>query len=157
MAKLFVKSWETFQHYKRRNPPWIRLYRNLLDNYEFACLPLASKALAPQLWLLASESMDGSIEFNMQKLAFRLRVDIDLLAHAITHLISHGFFQPDDDASAMLAERLRDATPETETETETEAESEILAKGVLGDSVSVHGERIDPITGEVIPLARRTA
>src|SRR5690606_19747530 len=32
---LTVKNFERFQHYKDRNPPWIKLYNDLLDDYEF--------------------------------------------------------------------------------------------------------------------------
>ena len=30
-----VKNFEQFQHYKDRNPPWIKLWTKLLDDYEF--------------------------------------------------------------------------------------------------------------------------
>jgi DNA-binding NarL/FixJ family response regulator len=30
-----VKNFERFQHYKDRSPPWIKLYNELLDDYEF--------------------------------------------------------------------------------------------------------------------------
>jgi hypothetical protein len=49
-----VKNWKTCQHYKKRNPPWIKLHRSTLDDLDFLKLPVASKALAPYLWLLAS-------------------------------------------------------------------------------------------------------
>ena len=52
-----VKNWERFQHYgDRRAPPWIKLYNDLLENYEFAALPDASKAHVVAIWLLASRS-----------------------------------------------------------------------------------------------------
>jgi hypothetical protein len=39
---LRVKNWSEFQHYKDRNPPWIKLHRTLLDHdYEAAILALA--------------------------------------------------------------------------------------------------------------------
>ena len=53
---LRVKGWARFQHYKHRRPPWIRLYRELLDDVTWHRLPVASRALAPMLWLLASET-----------------------------------------------------------------------------------------------------
>ena len=41
---LTVRNWSDFQHYKDRSPPWIRLHRDLLDNYEFnACRLLAER------------------------------------------------------------------------------------------------------------------
>jgi hypothetical protein len=51
-----VRNWEKFQHYKDRNPPWIKLHTELLDNYEFASLQDASKLLAMCTWLLAARS-----------------------------------------------------------------------------------------------------
>lgn len=64
--KLVPKNWTSFQHYKDRAPPWIRLHRGLLDDYEFQCLPVASRALAPMLWLLASAETSG--EFDPKQL-----------------------------------------------------------------------------------------
>ena len=53
---LTPKNWHAFQHYNKRNPPWIKLHRALLDDYEFSQLPVESRALAPMLWLIASEA-----------------------------------------------------------------------------------------------------
>ena len=53
------RNWEKFQHYKNRKPPWIKLHHDLIDDREYQRLPIASRALAPQLWLMASESKDG--------------------------------------------------------------------------------------------------
>ncbi len=118
IGKLKVKNWTSFQHYKKRNPPWIKFHRTLLDDYEFYCLPVASKALAPQLWLLASESATGEIECDLIKIAHRLRIPTTELIEALGPLIHHGFFLPDEDASNVLALCYQRATPETETETE---------------------------------------
>ena len=38
---LRVKGWARFQHYRHRRPPWIRLYRSLLDDPTWHDLPLA--------------------------------------------------------------------------------------------------------------------
>jgi hypothetical protein len=113
------KDWATFQHYKRRRPPWIRLYRTLLDNYEFGCLPVASKALAPCLWLIASEYKNGTITVSVEALAFRMRMSRDDFITALRPLIDTDFFAVDDAlASMMLAPCGQHATPETETEAE---------------------------------------
>lgn len=50
-----VKDWATHQHYSKRNPPWIKLHRALLDDYSFCALPDKSKAHLMILWLLASQ------------------------------------------------------------------------------------------------------
>lgn len=114
-----IKNWSEFQHYKDRSPPWIKLHRSFLDNYEFACLPIASKALAPLLWLLAAESSDGSVRIDPEWLAFRLRWPIADVEAGLKPLCDGGFVEVD---SELLAERLRDACLETEGETETEGE-----------------------------------
>ena len=114
---LRVKNWREFQHYTNRRPPWIKFHVTLLDDYEFQCLPLASRALAPMLWLLASQNVEGSIPADPALLAFRLRWDVKDIKAGLTPLIQKGFLI---DASNVLATCLQSATSETETETETE-------------------------------------
>ena len=115
--KLIPKNWVKFQHYKDRNPPWIKLHRDLLIDKEFMRLPLASKALAPMLWLLASEDINGVFDADFDQLEFRLRLSQKELKDGLKPLIDNGFFL---DASTMLAVSLQDAIPETERETEKE-------------------------------------
>jgi hypothetical protein len=110
------KHWAKFQHYKNRRPPWIKLHRELLDDRKFVCLPLASKALAPLLWLLASEQHDGVFDASTEELTFRLRLSAEEVETGLNALIASGFFVV---ASKTLASRLHLATPERETEGET--------------------------------------
>lgn len=118
------KNWRDFQHYKDRNPPWIRLHKRLLDDFDFYSLPIASKALAPMLWLLASESVSGVISLSIQKIAFRVRMSEHDLSAALKPLLDGGFFEMEQDDSAVLAEGLRHAVPmHCITETSTEAET----------------------------------
>lgn len=114
------KNWEKFQHYKQRCPPWIKVYRTLLDDRDFMCLPVASKALAMMLWLLASEHSDGIIEGVPADWAFRLRMTDNELLAALKPLIDNGMFA---DASNVLAECLQGACPETENREREESKS----------------------------------
>jgi hypothetical protein len=113
------KNWDKFQHYKDRCPPWIKLHRDLLNDKEFMRLPLASKALAPLLWLLASESKDGCFQADSDELEFRLRIASKDIDAGLKPLIDKGFFVV---ASGVLAESLQVAIPERETEREGETE-----------------------------------
>lgn len=115
-----VKNWRQFQHYKQRRPPWIKLHRELLDNYEFSCLPPASQALAPRLWLLASESAEGEIPDDLAELAFRLRASEKDVAFALKGLSDKGFIEGYHHASATLAERKQNLTAEVEKRQSTE-------------------------------------
>jgi hypothetical protein len=109
------KNWAVFQHYKDRCPPWIKLHRDLLNDREFICLPIASKALAPMLWLLASETKDGTFNASVEELVFRLRITEKDYADGVKPLIDKGFFVI---ASGVLADCYQVAIPETERETE---------------------------------------
>lgn len=115
------KRWSEFQHYKDRSPVWIKLHRKLLDDFAFNRLPLASRALAPMLWLLASEYDDGKITATNEEIAFRLRTTEQDLVDALKPLIESGFFLSDSDP---LAARKQSAIPEKETETQVETEEE---------------------------------
>jgi hypothetical protein len=122
MPHITPRNWRDFQHYKDRNPPWIRLHKGLLDNFDFQRLPVASRALAPMLWLLASDSVDGVIDADPEKLAFRLRMTIKEVSDSLEPLIDKKFFDVVHDASKPLAVCEQVAVPETETETEAETE-----------------------------------
>lgn len=92
---LKVKNWEQFQHYSKRNPPWIKLHRSLLDDRAFMALADASKCLLLLAWLIASEN-GGEIPADPEEVAFRLRKkSVDLKP-----LIDNGFLI---DASNALA------------------------------------------------------
>ena len=124
------KNWDQFQHYNKRRPPWIRLYKTLLDDFDFQSLPDASRALAPMLWLLASEFDEGRIETTLEKLSYRFRRTESEILTALNPLVESGFFTCDSvllangfhHASTPLAPRYQDATPETEAETDSDRE-----------------------------------
>ena len=126
------KNWAVFQHYKDRCPPWIKLHRDLLNNRAYICLPIASKALAPMLWLLASESKDGVFDGSLDELVFRLHITEKEYQAGVKPLIDNDFFNV---VSGVLAERLQTAIPETEreTETETKKEKKTLGKRLAND------------------------
>ena len=84
-------------------------------------LPIASKAIAPMLWLLASESKDGIFDGSLDELVFRLHITEKEYQSGVKPLIDNNFFTV---VSGVLADRKQVAIPETETETEGETEKE---------------------------------
>ena len=107
-----VKNFEKFQHYKDRNPPWIKLHRALLDDYEFARLQDASKAHLMLLWLLASQlnnKIPDDPKWIKNRLGLTAVIDIKLLEEK-------GFLILMQDASTPLAK----CSPEREAEAERE-------------------------------------
>lgn len=107
-----IKNWTKFQHFKDRRPPWVKLYRDILDDLEWHELdPEAAKVLV-MLWLIASEN-DGRLPENKQ-LAFRLRMaesKVKTIISKLSHWLEH------DDINTISSGYQSDA-PERETETE---------------------------------------
>lgn len=110
------KNWNEFQHYKDRSPSWIKLHKRILDDYEYHCLPVASRALAPFLWLLASEYEEGKIDAPIEKIAFRVRMPVVDFHSAIQPLINAEFFISYADDIIPLAECYQDACLEKRRE-----------------------------------------
>lgn len=119
--KIRPRDWARFQHYKNRKPPWIKLHRGLLDDAEYHRLQDDSKAIAPLLWLLASESDLAEVDLDFETIAWRLRSTEAKVEKAIKPLIEKGFFilcKHDDSATQALCKS--DAIPEVEREEELE-------------------------------------
>jgi len=116
-----IKNWEKFQHFKDRRPPWIKLYRDILDDLEWFKLDSDSKAFLVELWLLASEDKDytGNIP-AIEVISFRLRKPVEVINNLVSS-ISHWLERTDIET---ISKRYQDGSPETETETERETETE---------------------------------
>jgi hypothetical protein len=114
-----VKNWGKFQHYKKRKPPWIRLYRDLiLDDPDFDELPGDDFKLLAMLWMVASEdeTYQGILPDD-RTVAYRLRLkkqEIPVLYKRLAHWV----IPCEQDASIVQADCNGDATPETEAESD---------------------------------------
>ena len=138
MEYLKIKNWEEYQHYKDRNPPWIKLHVRILKDRQFISLAGASRGLLMQLWILASEH-GGEIPYDLDEIQFQLR-DYTITMDQLNVLIDKGFLknckQGLADASTMQA----GAVPETETETETETEEEVAKPSIESDIITLCDE-----------------
>lgn len=119
MRTFSVKNFERFQHYKDRAPPWIKLYNELLDDYEFGALPDASKMHLIAIWLLASRS-ENKIPYDPAWVGRRInansKVDLDLLVKSGFLIEDQEVHNAEQVASKPLAECKQDACLETEGE-----------------------------------------
>ena len=123
MEYLEVQNWKEHQHYGKRNPPWIKLYSKLLDNYDYGCLPDDSKILLVSLYLLASKTnnqIPNDIEWIRSRSALKGKIHLYPLIKAnFIKVLSNG----NGDASTVLAQGYQDeskmlVSEETETETD---------------------------------------
>lgn len=112
---IHIRNWEKFQHFKDRRPPWIKIYRELLDDPEWYELPDKAAKVLVMLWLVASEDehRTGTLPC-LKKLAFRLRMTEPQLNQILTSL-SHWLVQDDIN---MISQRYQVDAPETEGEGE---------------------------------------
>ena len=131
-----IKNWTKFQHFKDRKPPWVKLYRDLLDDIEWHELdPVAAKVLT-MLWLIASED-DGNIP-ELKILSFRLRMPLKTTKDCITKL-NHWLEQ--DDINVISNGYQSDSL---ETETETERETEIKREKEKETEAKTKASRLSP-------------
>lgn len=130
-----IKNWSRHQHFKDRRPPWIKLYRDILDDPEWHSLDSDAAKLLVMLWLLASEN-EGVLP-NIKTIAFRLRMSekhISAQLSKLSHWMEH-------DDITMISSRYQDVpvaelnnsvadieTPRRDREeTETDKEKDISA------------------------------
>ena len=113
-CKYRVKNWRQFQHYKDRDPPWIKLHFNLLSSSDWVMLSDASRVLASACMLIASRH-EGEIPDDpdyLQRVAYlSKRPDFK-------PLIECGFIELLASASECKQMQANDTT-EAEAETET--------------------------------------
>jgi hypothetical protein len=166
MKFLAIKDFEKFQHYRDRNPPWIKLYATILTDAYFLQLPEAAQAQLMKLWVLASQ-MGNPLPFSPRLLAGKIgagrRCYLDLL-------VSSGFLIPrsdlaEGDASIVLAECSKIAsTPvcarKERAETELDATTSCLARTIANRSNGKHRESdavpTAPVPSESVAVDGRT-
>lgn len=108
--KYRIVNFNKFQHFHDRKPPWIKVYRDLLDNMEWAMLsPMAAKSLV-NLWILGSESF-GNLPKEAE-IAFRLRLNLQELDVVMKELIQYKFIEEGEyplagDDEMNINERIR--------------------------------------------------
>jgi hypothetical protein len=118
-----IKNWSKFQHFKDRKPPWVKLYRDLLDDIEWHELdPMSAKVLC-MLWLIASED-DGNVP-ELKTLSFRLRLPLKTTKECLSKL-NHWLIHDDIN---MISDGYQSDGLETERETELEIEKETEREG----------------------------
>lgn len=100
-----VKNWKKFQHFKDRKPPWIKLYRDLLDDPDWHELSGDEAKALVMIWLVASEN-DGKLPDN-RKLAFRLRIDERQVETLLKYCMSHWLDR--DDIQAISSQYQSDS------------------------------------------------
>ena len=155
-----IKNWSKFQHFKDRKPPWVKLYRDLLDDIEWHELDSKAAKVLTMLWLIASEN-DGEIP-STKILSFRLRMSEKDTKDCINKL-SHWI---EDDCIDLISNVYQDDRLETERETEKETETKKatsvacppdVSKQVWDDWQQLRKTKKASVTNTVVNGARKEA
>ena len=108
---IVVSNWERFQHYKDRNPPWIKNYTDLMNNDDYRSLSGHRRGVLHGLWL---EYASSQCRLRVDSLSLTRRLGVRVTTADLKALNEAGFIT--FAASNVLAERYQDASPETERE-----------------------------------------
>ena len=113
---LQVKNWEELQHYKKRNPPWIKLYRRLMTDGDFHRLSELHQWQLVRIWLVSAEEHPGGWVPNDEKWLRRM---IGTLKPIPTReFIEGGWLIPRNQAEYDLERASSDASTVASTEVE---------------------------------------
>jgi hypothetical protein len=127
-----IKNWTNFQHFTKRTPPWIKLYRSLLDQLDINAISDSAFRVLVGCWLLASEDKTHSgILPDIEVIAFRLRKPKQQVEKALQEL--DAFIIRDD--INVISKGCQGDTPETETEREKKTEKEAKKETVVFPSI----------------------
>lgn len=127
-----IKNWRQFQHYRDRNPPWIKLHVEILASADWVMLTDASRLLAIVCMVIAAKN-DGKVPNNpdyIKRVAY-----LDQRPN-LTPLIESGFLiNSQADASDVVQEQAT-ARPEAEAY-RTDTESEKKDSSASGDAADL--------------------
>jgi hypothetical protein len=84
LSMLKIKNWSEFQHFRDRDPIWIKLYRKLLDDINWHELDGNDAKVLVMLWLLASEK-NGELP-PIKVIAYRLRLPEKSIKSTVSRL-----------------------------------------------------------------------
>jgi hypothetical protein len=129
--KYRIVNFRKFQNFHDRKPPWIKLYRDLLDNMDWFMLsPIASKSLI-NLWLLGSESF-GNLPDDFE-IGFRLRLNQKELELVMKELIKFKFveegkYELKGSEEMSMNERIRETNGFASRYIKNETKTEVLVR-----------------------------
>ena len=136
-----IKNWSTYQHYKDRNPPWIKLHRDLMTSETWVSLDDAGRVLAIAIMLLAAAT-DNKIKSDkryIQRVAY-LHAEPDFQS-----LVDIGFIEIIDENREVASTLQAAAIPEAEAYREEEEKKDVdVTRARAAHELS---EKVGKITG----------
>jgi len=104
---IVIPNWRRFQHYKDRQPRWIKVYTELMSDPAFLGLTFAQRGLLISLWLEYARSRRA---IRVRAASVSRQLGGRVASAQLEALSDAGFIEVT--ASNVLAERYQDASPE---------------------------------------------
>lgn len=98
MRFLSVKNLSKYQHYSKRNPPWVKLHREFITDYHLRNFSVQTRLFFSCCWLLASES-DNKIPYDLRFLSER--VGFKVTQHTLDPLLSASLITSVSDSDSV--------------------------------------------------------
>ena len=94
MNTISIKNWERFQHYTNRDPPWIKLYRDVLTSESWVLGTDLSRLVQIAITLLAARYHNAiPLQFSLIKKVASLDCKEKDFREAINFLSSQNFLE----------------------------------------------------------------
>ena len=107
-----IKNWDRYQHYKQRNPPWLKLHYELLSSRTWVMLDDSSRVLMVACMLVASRN-GGQIDGSPSGLQYLKRVAY-LQKADLKSLVDADFLVPLEQEETLIEEQAAEE-PEEQT------------------------------------------
>jgi hypothetical protein len=133
---IVIPNWDRFQHYRDRNPAWIKVYTELLDDTDYLDLTETQRAVLHGLWLMYAKS-HRIVPTNTSKLSRRLNLRVT--KRTLNALSDAGFIEVS--ASKPLARPEHLASPEGEREKEKDTPPTPSHRRERGKSKNLNGQK----------------
>lgn len=144
-----IGNWARFQHYSDRNPPWIKLHREILTSRTWVNTSDASRVLAITCMVLASET-ENRVPLDLGYIRRRAFLNQE---PDFSELITVQFLEIVDE-SASDSDLLASCHQRARSETETEIEAEKRQRQRKHNADAPHKRFISPTLQEVTEYCR---
>ncbi len=132
---LYVKNWAELQHYTKRNPPWIKLYRRVLKDGDFLQLSEFEQWQLVRIWLASAEEHPGGWVPNDQ--SWLRRYTGTLKAVPIEKFVSHGWLEVCSASAHDSAVLATDVFDEASKRTKTDHDGFVKSQLGLSDESDI--------------------
>jgi hypothetical protein len=87
---LRIREWDSYQHYKHRRPPWVKLHVKILEDEEQRSLSVPTRLVAVLLLAVAA-NRDNRIPNNPAWLSEEIAMPPRVIAAALADLQASGY------------------------------------------------------------------